>query len=494
MSLARQLVQRVKFAGQIIAGQSDPARLAVGIAELAETGDRGGDVLARGLIKSLRDQATGGDTIQTAHGSVAVARFRGGDGEVFKKQNVLRLRQFAENSIWVRAALDISRNALAQAAWMLKPIDPKRPMNKMVERDIRELLDTPNPAGLSYAQLKEQFIEDYMVVGHGTLESLIRNDAAPYGFVPMDAATVAFVKGWDGTDPGRPRYVQLHPGGQVRRYLADPHVMCMVNRPRSYDLLGLSHVEVLDMTVRALIEGDNFLFSRVADPAPSGALNLGEGVTQTQVDQVRAEIQAVKKAFVVMGGTSKAEFVSFNPSEREMQLLDTQVWFVRQVAAVFGIPTAMLALAVDTSRANTEAMLSNAVEGFGQLLFKLREMENQQIAGRFGRRSAHNVMLDYPVMGKKDEKIQSEITRTQVGGRAFVSINDAREASGLSKLKLAVADEILVDVAGLPTPLSLLQERFDAGEDLDGGRARAEQDREEADDVDDEEDGGEEEK
>lgn len=413
--------------------------------------------------KSLRDGAMAGDVI-TGAGIGIVHQTSGSDTRrLFKKRDVRLLRAYAEYSVWVRAAIDIYHRTVAPAEWTLGMADRTRAMNAGVEREVSELLNHPNQLGETYSTIKKKMIEDFLVLGHGAVELLLRRDAIPRGLRVIDAARLGFVQGWDGSRPDQPRYALLDAGlMKPERYFADAQVMCLVNRPRSYDLLGLSHIEVLDLAVRALLEGDDFHLRQISQPAPSGALNLGEGTTGKQVDQVRADIQAVKRAFIVMGGTKGTSFIKFDGTERDMRLLDKQVWFVRQVAAIFQVSTAALRLAVDTSRANTEAMFENDQEGPAALLKEVREIENGTIIRRWGKVEEHNVKLDYPIMSQKDEKQQSEIASTEFAGMPWASMNEARRRTGLEEWdtnKYPFADEALIATPAGPVPMSIWQDR-----------------------------------
>jgi hypothetical protein len=415
--------------------------------------------------KSLRDM--GG--LSAGIGSAFVVDLgQRGVARLFKKQNVATLRAYAEYSTWVRAAIDIYRRAIGQAAWQIVPHDPSKPVNEKVKKQIATLLDRPNDAEVPYSTLKEAMIEDYIVLGHGVIEKAIRRDVAPYQLLQMDAANLAFVKGWDGSDLTRPRYAEMDEGRtRVLRWLADPMAMVMVNRPRTYDLLGLSHVEVLDRTVRALLEGDEYLLNTVLNPSPQGAFNLGEGATPMQVLQLHAQIQNTRNQFVVMGGAKGAQWIRFNATEREMKILDTAAWFVRQVAAVFQIPTAMLQLHVEVTRANLDSQLANAQEGLGACLWDVRSTERRSIIQKFGKYAEHNCTIDYPVMNRRDERGQAEISKTQIAEQAYISVNEARRDAGKEELPLDIANEVLIQTPKGPIPLSRLQERWNSETDPD---------------------------
>lgn len=425
-----------------------------------------GSVFPSLRLKSLRDAAGGGNFTVVRIGERDPTR-------LFRKADVRTLRNMAEHSIWLRAAIDIYRGQLGRAKWQIVPYDETRPVNERVKRDIEKLLKRPHPGEESYAEIKKKFIEDFLVVGHGAVEKIIRRDGAPYRLMTMDAASVAFVESWDGTDTHVPRYAQLHTAGPtgteplsgavgtVKRYLADAHVMTMVNRPRSYDKLGLSHVEAVYRAVIALLEADDYLLRQITDAAPNGALDLGEGASQEQAEEMRRQIAAVRKAFVIIGGTKGARFLRFNGTEREMRLLDQQVWFVRQVAAIFQISTAKLRLAVDLSRANAGEMLDDDQEGPGALLDDVEEAENRQIVEAFGDVEEHNCRLRYASVSERQLKNRAELNKTQLGGRAWATTNEARKQMGLPALEMRIADEVLVPVGQRSVvPLSVLENEY----------------------------------
>lgn len=417
--------------------------------------------------KSLNDQA--GDGYGSGAGSVALVR-TGNDNtaRLFKKRSVRRLRNYSQYSPVVRAALDIYRDTVARADWQIVPYDPKKPVNTSVEALVEDLLNDPNTTGDSYATIKEKFVEDFLVIGHGAIEKAIRRNGTPYQLWPLNAGRIAFTEDWDGTDQTAPRYAELDKSTHhVKRWLPDQMAMVLVNRPMSYDDLGLSHVETLDLAVRALLEGDDVLLQQVIDRTPGGLLNLGEGVNKPQVDAMRQEIQAVRKAFAIAGGLKDPKFMRFDATEREIKLLDKQVYFKRLVAAIFQLPLAMLGEMVDSSRANTEAMLANSMEGPGALLKRILDLENAKIVLKFGSYKEHNCKLSYPIMSRRDEKQTAEVTQIQTGDGAWMSTNEARRAAGLPAIeKMPAADEILVPTSAGPIPLSVINAQYFDGDKL----------------------------
>jgi len=418
--------------------------------------------------KSLRD-ATGGDQYTTTAGTVAVipARTSGDAITIFKKRNVRALRNYAEFSTWVRRAIDIACDAISQAQYQINKADPEKKQDKGVARELTALLARPNPAGQSYQQLKRMMAEDYFVIGHGAIEKLLKRSTEPYGLISMDAATLGFIPGWDGTNPRQPRYAEIQIAtGRTTRLIANDQIMLMVNRPRSYDVLGLSHIEVLDLAIRGLLNGDDYLINQVLNPTPSGALNLGRGANQQQVDETRSQIEAVKRALIILGGTESAQYIPFNGSPKELQVLDTATWFARQVASVFGISTAQLALSVDTSRANTEALLGNSQEGLGAVLWEFQLAENQSIVDAFGPVEKHNCVLEYSIFSQKNMEQQAKVTSIQLSNTPWVTLNEARKDNGQTEIAMDIANEILIPTTTGPIPLSHLQRMYFEQPDL----------------------------
>lgn len=390
-----------------------------------------------------------------------MATFPNGDRRrLIKKPDVKTLRMYAEHSPWVRAAIDIYRQAVGRAEYKLVPIDKKRKVNAAVERRVHDLLDNPNPIGETWTQIKEKAIEDHLVVSFGPIEKKLRNDASPYELYCLDAGNFGFFQGWNGSQPKLPRYAITNAMGGIERPLANAMAMVPINRQRSYTEMGLSHVETLHKTVMLLLAGDDFFLEQALDPSAQGVLNLGPGYKKQQIDQMRAEMHEVRKLFAIVSGPQKMDYVNFRLTEEKLKLLDTQTFYIRQVAAIFGISTAKLRLAVDTSRANTQQMFDDDLEGPASLLSRWQQMENKELVGAFGTPQETNLQIVYPILSHRDEERQAKITKTQIGGAAWVAINQAREDTGSEAIDLPIANQPLVDTPSGPVPLEYLNAKF----------------------------------
>ncbi len=389
----------------------------------------------------------------------------GSGSEVEIKPNVQSLRNFAHNSAWVRAALEYKREKIGRAEFEIIPIDsthnPKR-IDKTVRTEIEKVLRAPNQAEDSYADLKEQMLEDYYVIGHGCLELDLFNDTTVRGINILDAARVGFNKKWDGRDPATPRYAIFYEKnyGKVERYLANEQVFCLVNRQRSYTKLGLSHIEVLFNIVRALLAGDERLIKQIIQPVSEKLISLGEGVTPKQVEDFKYQINQVRDKLAVLGNTKDPKILDLSGSPEEMKILDSCEWFVRQVAAVFNISTAKLKLAVDTSRANTSEMFADDLEGLAGDLNRILEMENKILIDRYKYLGEINLKFSYPILHRKDETTQARIANIQTKN-AWASTNEARTRTGEKPLESKWADDVLMPVQGQLIPWSILVKQWE---------------------------------
>jgi len=418
--------------------------------------------------KSLRDAAITGQ-YDSAAGLISITPTVLPDGysanQFFKKRNVRMLRNYAEYSLWVRAAINIYVNTIRRAELAILPIDPREPVNEENKAAIEALLKNPSPTGDPYSTIKAKMVEDYLVLGHGAILKELNKDLTPRSLDVTDAARFAFNPLWDGRDKTQPRYYIVDASyTKVLQSIPDEGAMVLIDCPRSYDFLGLSHCEILDFSIRAILEGEDYLKRNVFSGYPDGILNLGKGITKQQIDDFRQQLNQAKNRLGIVGGLeTEADFIRFGGTEQEMRVLDTIPYFIRQVAAVFNVSTQALKLQVDQTRANAATMHESDQEGPSDLLWQIRQVENRSLVAPFNNVSAgdDNLMIDYPIMSRVDERQQAEISKIANGGRAWRSTNEIRYANGDPAIELPIANEVLIDqFSGPPIPLSALNAMY----------------------------------
>lgn len=407
--------------------------------------------------KSLRDSMLGGGL--PSMGQVSVIHTGDTKQQAFRKQNVLTWRLWSQRSWAVRRALDIHRNF----AMVVKPdvtaIDDKRPVDKGVKREIEDLLTQRMNSGDLYSEVKEKYVEDYFVVSHGVAEIWLLKNGKPYNLTALDAGRIAFITNWDG-DPRKPRYAEIDGSGKVIRYMGDQNVMAIMNRKMSYDQLGTSHLESLEMAVMAALAGDEHLLHELRYPTSSGAISLGEGISPDRGEEVRAKLMnTAKHALIVLTGLKDPKFINFK-DPKDLKRLDKQLWFIREVAAIFGLPLSVFAQSADQNRANTTALLDHMGEGLKDTITRVKYAENYDVVGKFGSASKHNLQIDYPVLSQKDALKQAQLTAIQLADQPFSTINEGRKANGLEKIDLPIADEVLINTSKGIVPLTALNRQL----------------------------------
>ena len=396
-----------------------------------------------------------------------------------RKPSLDVMRNFAK-SVWVRAAIDYYRRTAGGAKFELAPVDSTKDASrrdKQIRAVVEQLLAHPNDAEEPYTRLKEQMIEDYLVVGHGALLLDLNRDLTVRGVRPLDAALLGFIKEWDGADLGFPRYVQFDEKNphRIKNFLAHQQVMCLVNRPVSYSRLGTSHVEILYKTVVALLSGDEFLIKQILNPTARRMIDLGEDATTKQVNEFKYDLMAVNDGTAVIGGSKNPKVLTLSGTADEMKLLDGATWFVRQVASVFGISTAKLKLSVDLSRANGETMADDDLEAVTGELTRIEELENSTFIKRYSYQGAINLQFFYPIMHRKDEKTQAIIARTQTA-QPWASVNEARGRTGektLDQNEFPFANEPIVTTKEGPVPMTVWTKQMQELEKNIGKKAAA---------------------
>lgn len=399
-------------------------------------------------IKSLRDQSATGQTIASSQGNIAVVR--SAPPQFFRKQNVMMLRNYSQFNPWIRAAINIYRRSISQAEWQIVPFDKNKPMDPGVEKALAAIMSGTNRKGKPYSQVKAEFIEDYLVIGHGVLRKTINRALQPIEIDSFDAARLGFIPDWDG-DPTKPRYVEFTGNNyDIQKYILDPFVSVLMDVSFSYDTLGLSRVETLDATVRALLGGDDYLANQILNPMPNGILNLGKGVGQQQVNETRTQMDAVRRAFLITGGTDQAQWMSFTANAKDQQIIESIQLMIRQVAAIFEVSTASLKLDMDLSRANGETMATEEDIGVMAMLKGVEDFENAQYTSRFGPVEQHNCKISYAILNQLDEQRQADISSKSLAGGSWMTINEVRAKFGEKPLTSPLGDEVFINPNTMP--------------------------------------------
>lgn len=307
-----------------------------------------------------------------------------------------QLRQWADVSEWVRAAINHRRRQVSQSEWSIAPIDPQSSFDTSVQAALTLLFLHPNNREKTFRELIEPVVEDILVLDRGVMEKEITVGGRPLAVHLVDGGTIRTKVAWSG-EPTDPRY-EWWPGGVFAANLLDTQVVLMMENPTSHRIDGFSPLEALKNTIDADLEASAFNKRMVDQTSPNGILNLGENVGTNVVDAFRvywdAEV-AGNKQMAIVGGVKNPQFLHVGQSAREMQYMQWQVYLLRKIAAVFGIAPQDLGITFDVNRANAQTQQELSEDrGLKPLLGLIEEQINAKVVADFAQAKARQAYAD----------------------------------------------------------------------------------------------------
>jgi len=349
------------------------------------------------------------------------------------KPNVSLFRNWAEHSEWVRAAIDIRRDQVAQAEWIVEPIDHEKRFNVDRIDEIRELLEAPNPIDGMWRSFIQRVVEDLLVLDAGCIEKERTLNGGIANLYPVDGGEIRVNKFWDG-DPDEARYA-WYPDYQERARFKNDELIYMMSNPMTYRVVGLAPLETLKLAVDAELSGQSYNTRQLKSPAPDGLLDLGEQARPDQVEGFKrywnAEV-AGKGAMAFLGGSRGAQFLPFRSSNRDMQFLEYQVYLVRKIAAVFGLSAQDFGMPIDINRATAQVQASNTEDrGLRPLLGLVQAFVTREVVwdSAFGGRR-NNLAFKFPALNLKESMDRAQINRYALAGMPWKVVDEARVEAG----------------------------------------------------------------
>lgn len=367
---------------------------------------------------------------------VAIASFqeRGRVG----KSNVELYRHWSEHSEWVRAAINIRKSQVSQAEWDVTSVDPTKPVDQGLQREIRDRLMFSNPKSESFTTMIQQVVEDILVLDAGSIEIERNLRGEPLYLHPVDGGTIRVNRLWDGSDPDEPRYFWYPDNFERARYRNDEFIYIM-ETPRTNSPLGLSKLETLKLSIDAELEGHAFNARQVRNPMPDGLLHLGEGVRPEQVDSFKAFMSAEvygRGAIAVTGGGKIPTFLRFHDSNKDAQFLEWQIYLIRKIAAVFGMHATDLGISADVNRSTAEVQDQQTEDrGLRPLMNLLKSHLTREYvwAPEFGGQ-ANNLQFKFTKLNLAESLRLAQYYKLALAGMPWESVNTALKEMGKEPL------------------------------------------------------------
>lgn len=351
------------------------------------------------------------------------------------KSNVPLFRHWAEHSEWIRAAVNIRKNQVSSAEWDILPVDPEKKYSPELKDRIHRLFDQPNPAADSWRSWIEPVIEDIIVLDAGVVEKVrtLRGEVAQLWAV--DGGKIRVSSTWDGLDPREARYF-WYPDGVLRASFKNDDMVYVMANPATYRPVGLSALETLKLTIDSELAGHTYNHRQIANAAPDGMLDLGEGARPEKIEEFKtywASEVAGRGAMAFIGGTKNAKFIQFKPNNREMQFQEWQIYLVRKICAVMGMSPQDLGMTFDVNRASGEVQQENTDDrGIRPLMSLIQDYLTREIVWdeSFGG-MANNLAFRFTSLNLRETLNQAKVMEIQLAGVPWRTVNEARKAQGL---------------------------------------------------------------
>ena len=361
-----------------------------------------------------------------------IALVNGSSGYVIKS-NATTYRAWSESSPWVRAAIDILRDAVSSSEWDIVPVDKSGRQNKRLAKRIRDLLEQPNP-GDDFWTFSQKLIEDLCVLDAGAAEVVRYIGGEIAELYPTPGEQLAVNARWDGSDEDQIRYAWM-PDGNVHATFKNADMLYLMANPRSNSAVGLSPLEVLRRTIDAELHSMDYNSKMVRGAPPEGVLNLGETAMDTDVSRARTYWESEilgQSALAIIGGYKAPGFIRFRDTNEDMQFREWLDYLVRQTAVVYGLSPMDLGLTFDVNRSTAEQQGENT-EGrgirptmamFGKGITK-RVVQDPSFGGR-----ENNLQFIFTALNLKESKSRADINKIAMGGTPWKAVNEARLMEG----------------------------------------------------------------
>lgn len=401
------------------------------------------------------------------------------------KANVKLFRQWAKESTWVRAAIDIRKGQISSAEWDIVATDPSKPYSKRLQQQLRELFDTPNPRDESFQTMIESVMEDILVLDAGSIEKV--RDKFGKGMIrelwPVDGGEILVSKIWDG-DPEEDRYFWWpYPGTKEEASYTNDELIYMMQRPSTSRVVGLSNLEVLKLVIEAELFGHEYNMRQVMGAGGEGIFDLGENARPDQVEKFQrywaAEI-AGRAATAFWGGTKGAKWIPFGKGNRDMQFVEWQEYNVKKTAAVFEMHPQDLGLTAEVNKATSQVLDQQTEERGARRLLKLTQnhLTREVVWDKgFGGRD-NNLAFRFTRLNLRQTLQQAQIEEIRLGKVAQRAVNEVRKEQGLEPYPeehfnwpMAQTAVGFVSLREVPTAREMMESKSGGAAEPSGGEA-----------------------
>jgi HK97 family phage portal protein len=354
--------------------------------------------------------------------------------------NPYSTRQLAESET-IQSIIQTILGDIDAVPWSVVPLNESTTVASSTLDDAEAALNDINPNPETFVDVNQMFCRDLLEVGNCVATLTENIDGRSAEAVPLDPGT--FTVEWN-TNRILERFYQ-YPQEDNAKW-GDPipfeveEVLWGIYNPttRRSGFYGYSPVEQVEMTINimgGLVEKE---VTEIEEGMPSGLITLqGDTWNRQNYENFKEYWQENVKGHQLSHPVAEgdADFVPFNMTYKELQVLDRQQWYAKLVGSVFGVPMSETGLAIgETMNRATDVSQRQRYKQktLQSLLEQLEDLWTYQYLHRF---FSEDIRLKFDVGRDLMEKeTLSKIHKTQLDS-GLRTINEIREEQGLEDVE-----------------------------------------------------------
>lgn len=368
-------------------------------------------------------------------------------------ENIPQLRNFAKNG-YIHAVVTALQEEAASAEWDLTPKDKESGFSEQDKKDcmlITDFLNNPNGNKESWEELVKKAVVDVCEVGTGCWNKVFSRDGVLRELLVLDGGSI--LKNPDVHGSIRNRVDMIFPTNEQSQLINYPlasknepeyeklknqyasvysdiaayyqygwtiaalpvpfgrrEIVLFEKNPRSDNVYARSPVAILADVIQTLVYGSLYNLDFYSNS------NMPEGILQL-LDAKEPEVKALKErmdnviktkdpltgfmrrlGFKMPITSRQVNFVPFNLSSREMQIIEQQKWFTKIVWMAFGLTSDDMGDTENSNKSVSETQFKKytrkAVRPFLKLIARRINME---IIPEFGNENIEFGFVDYDI-------------------------------------------------------------------------------------------------
>jgi HK97 family phage portal protein len=367
------------------------------------------------------------------------------------KPTPTNLRYFSR-TVYARRAINRIKDAISTLPWQIVTENGARASQQQAEI-VARCLDSPNESD-SFTTLLEQWIEDALVTGAGTLEQAVSPDPArPIWLWPVDATTIRPVVKWDG-NPKSIRFLQAlgYTGGSIlsevnAKQLRAEEIIYMRLNPSTETPYGYGPLEIAYDSISWKLGVGRYASNAASNAQPQNLIYPGPVADKNEILTFRAywrnEIEGQGQTPIV-GGPVKPEVIRLHAGTDDALYLKWQEFLIREIATGFQLSPQGLGIERDVNRNTAET----AEDRDWDSAVKPMALRVQAHINRDVLRARHglvNVRFQFDGLDREDEKAIADIFKIEYQNNSTTP-NEYRASKGLEPLQSRWADLTYADM------------------------------------------------